>query len=121
MAVQIAHPGDLSRLWEQILLSVRARLGSHQAFDTWFRPIVARELGPQRVDLEVPNAFFVDWIHEHHLSTLRLALHEVLGATPEVRFTPRELVMPTPLPPAAAIRTAAATGATGVTSPGARA
>jgi len=121
MAVQLAQPGDLSRLWEQVLLSVRAKLGSHQAFETWFRPIVARELGPQRVDLEVPNAFFVDWIHEHHLSTLRLALHEVLGATPEVRFTPRELVMPTPLPPAAAIRTAEATGATGVTSPGARA
>jgi chromosomal replication initiator protein len=120
MAVQLAQPGDLTRLWEQVLLSVRAKLGSSQAFDTWFKPIVARELSPQRVDLEVPNAFFVDWIHEHHLSTLRAALHEVFGVTPDVRFTPRELVMPTPLPPAAAIRTAAATGATGTEPAGAR-
>jgi chromosomal replication initiator protein len=118
MAVQLVHPEDQARLWEQVLLSVRAKLGSHQAFDTWFRPIVVREIGPRLVDLEVPNAFFVDWIHEHHLSTLRAALHEVLGATPDVRFTPRELVMPAPLPDAAALRTAAATAAA---APGARA
>ncbi len=90
MAVQPVQPETQTRLWEQVLLSVKSRLSSHQAFDTWFRPIVARELSPQLVDLEVPNAFFVDWIHEHHLSTLRNALSEVLGATPEIRFTPRE-------------------------------
>lgn len=108
MAVTPVQPEEQARLWEQVLLSVRSKLGSHQAFDTWFRPIVARELSPQLVDLEVPNAFFVDWIHEHHLSTLRIALHEVMGANPDVRFTPRELVMPAPLPVAAALRTAAA-------------
>ena len=121
MAVQPVHPEEQSRLWEQVLLSVRAKLGSHQAYETWFKPIVARELSPQLVDLEVPNAFFVDWIHEHHLSTLRIALHEVMGVTPEVRFTPRELVLPAPLPPTAALRTAETTGATGMPSPGARA
>jgi len=90
MAVQPVQPETQTRLWEQVLLSVKRRLPSIQAFDTWFRPIVARELSPQLVDLEVPNAFFVDWIHEHHLTTLRSALDEVLGATPEIRFTPRE-------------------------------
>lgn len=111
MAVQPVHPEEQSRLWEQVLLSVRAKLGSHQAYETWFKPIVARELSPQLVDLEVPNAFFVDWIHEHHLTTLRGSLREVLGVSPEVRFTPRELAMPAPLPAAAAARTAAATAA----------
>ncbi len=101
MAVQLVQPEEQARLWEQVLLSVKSRLVSHQAFDTWFRPIVARELSPQRVDLEVPNAFFVDWIHEHHLGTLRGALEEVLRATPDIRFTPREPV-PTPAAPVAA-------------------
>lgn len=100
MAVQPALPEERTHLWEQVLVSVRGRLGSHQAFDTWFKPIRPRELGPRLVDLEVPNAFFVDWIHEHHLSTLRVALHEVLGTTPRVRFTPRELVAPAPPAPA---------------------
>ena len=99
MAVQPVQPEEHERLWEQVLQSVRAKLSSHQAFDTWFRPIVARELGPQLVDLEVPNAFFVDWIHEHHLTTLRAALEDVLRATPDIRFTPRESAL---LPPAPA-------------------
>jgi chromosomal replication initiator protein len=116
MAVQPVQPEELTLLWERVLLSVRAKLGSHQAFDTWFRPIVARELSPQLVDLEVPNAFFVDWIHEHHLSTLRVALHDVMGATPDVRFTPRELIMPAPLPTAAPLRVAG-TAVTGASSP----
>lgn len=105
MAVLPVQPEEQTRLWEQVLLSVKAQLTSHQAFDTWFRPIVARELSPQLVDLEVPNAFFVDWIHEHHLNTLRHALHEAFGTTPEIRFTPREPIalpsQPVPAQPSA--------------------
>ena len=92
-----ADPG--STLWEQVLVKVQLRLASNQAFETWFRPIVAREMSPQMVDLEVPNAFFVDWIHEHHLTVLRHALTEVLGLCPDIRFSPRE---PVPVPQAAA-------------------
>lgn len=111
MAIQPMQPELQSRLWEQVLLSVQSRLESHQAFETWFRPIVARELGPQLVDLEVPNAFFVDWIHEHHLSTLRKALCEVFGETPEVRFSPREPVAQVALPVAATERSHPLSGA----------
>src|SRR5262249_6352598 len=45
--------------------------------------------------LEVPNAFFVDWIQEHYLPTLIHACGEVLGVAPEIRFFARE---PQPLP-----------------------
>ncbi|MGH9198712.1 MAG: DnaA N-terminal domain-containing protein, partial [Acidimicrobiia bacterium] len=60
MALQPVQPEEITRLWAQVLLSAKSRLESHQAFDTWFKPIVPRELGPQTVELEVPNAFFVD-------------------------------------------------------------
>ncbi len=96
MAVQPVTADETARLWDQVLRSVQSRLSSTQAFDTWFSPIVARELGARLVDLEVPNAFFVDWIHEHHLTTLRHALTDVLGACPDIRFSPRE---PAALPP----------------------
>jgi chromosomal replication initiator protein len=99
MAVQHVQPEEQERLWDQVLQSVRAKISSHQAFDTWFRPIVARELSHRLVELEVPNAFFVDWIHEHHLTTLRSAIADVLRAQPDIRFTPRE---PASLPPAPA-------------------
>jgi len=122
MAVQPVQPEEQARLWEQVLLSVKSKLASRQAFDTWFSPIVARELSPHLVDLEVPNAFFVDWIHEHHLGTLRGALHEVMRATPDIRFTPREPAAPLPaaasvtagLQPSPAVNTGAtATGNAG--------
>ena len=82
---------------------MQSQLASPQAFETWFRPIVARELTPERVDLEVPNAFFVDWIHEHYLTKLRAALSETLGSCPDVHFSARE---PVPVPPHAGSRNA---------------
>ncbi len=90
MAVQTMVTEETSRIWARVLESVKSRLGSHQAFDTWFKPIVPRELTRDGIELEVPNAFFVDWIHEHHLPTLRDAFTEVLGSTPDIRFVPRE-------------------------------
>jgi chromosomal replication initiator protein len=98
MAVQSLQPEDPAWTWARVLDSMRGRLGSPQAFDTWFKPIVPRSVSPQLVELEVPNAFFVDWIHEHHLPALRLSLGEVLGAAPEVRFTALEAAAPLPPP-----------------------
>ena len=92
MAVLPVAPDQVALVWEQVLVKVSALLANPQTFETWFRPIVARELNPEQVDLEVPNAFFVDWIHEHHLTTLRLALTDILGHCPDVRFSPREPV-----------------------------
>jgi len=93
MAVQAIHPSseETERIWTQVLGSVFARIGSAQTFETWFRPIVPRRLSPESVELEVPNAFFVDWIHEHHLPLLRDCLQATLGGSPEVRLSPREI------------------------------
>lgn len=114
MAVTTLRPEEQARLWESVLHAVKERLGSHQAFDTWFRPIVPLEVGHDRVELEVPNAFFVDWIHEHHLRTLTDCFRLVLGASPEVHLVAgqpvreprlglrdRPSVVPTPSPPSA--------------------
>lgn len=92
MAVLTAQSEELGRLWEQVLTSIRGRVGSPQAFDTWFKPIVPLEISPSSVELEVPNAFFVDWIHEHHLPMLSVCLGEILGDVPEIRFAARESV-----------------------------
>ena len=92
MAVLTAQSEELGRIWEQVLTSIRGRVGSPQAFDTWFKPIVPLEISPSSVELEVPNAFFVDWIHEHHLPMLSVCLGEILGDVPEIRFAARESV-----------------------------
>ena len=116
MAVQQVEPEETLRLWDQVLASVKGRLDSQQAFETWFKPITPREVSSAIAELEVPNSFFVDWIHEHHLPTLRDSLAEVLGGAPEIRFTSLESEPATaesapprrpaasPLPPAPAPR-----------------
>jgi len=96
MAVRTLESGEIGRLWEQVLECVKARIGSHQAFDTWFKPIVPRLLSPEVVELEVPNAFFIDWLHEHHLPLLHASLKTAFGSTPAVRFALREQPEPSP-------------------------
>ncbi|MFI5370116.1 MAG: chromosomal replication initiator protein DnaA [Candidatus Eisenbacteria bacterium] len=98
MALTPIAPDETTRLWEQVLCTVKGAIESQQAFDTWFRPIVPLRLDSALVELEVPNPFFVDWIHEHHLPALERALAETLGAPPEVRLTAREGHDPLPLP-----------------------
>jgi chromosomal replication initiator protein len=103
MAVLPVSPDQVAVLWVQVLESLKTRITSEQALETWFRPIVPLELGAEVAELEVPNAFFVDWIHEHHLTALRHALTDVLGRCPDVRFVARE---PCPLPAGPASRPA---------------
>ncbi|MGH7740590.1 MAG: chromosomal replication initiator protein DnaA [Candidatus Eiseniibacteriota bacterium] len=91
MAVVPAQFADTGRLWERVLEDVLERVGSRQAFDTWFKPIVPLELSAEAALLEVPNLFFVDWIHEHHLATLEASLAEILNASPAIKFTAREV------------------------------
>jgi len=110
MAVQSVQSEETSQLWTLVLHCMRGRLGSPQAFETWFKPIVPRAVSAQLVELQVPNAFFVDWIHEHHFAALRQSLSEVLGADPEVRFSALEPAAPA-LP--AEARPTAVTPATG--------
>ena len=86
MAVHEAEPQATHAAWEQILLAVRERLQSPQAFETWFRPIVPLQVHSTLVELSVPNPFFVDWIHEYHLRSLTEACIAVLGGRPEVRW-----------------------------------
>jgi len=76
--------------WDQVLNLVKARIENQQAFDTWFRPILPIRLDPHEVELEVPNRFSVDWIHEHYLPLLTAALKEMLGTAPRVVLRPPE-------------------------------
>jgi chromosomal replication initiator protein len=97
MSAQPTLPEVSTHLWGQVLTAVQNRLETQQAFDTWLKPIVPISFSPQLVALEVPNPFFIDWIHQYHLDALRESLREVLGADPEIRFSARE---PASLPPA---------------------
>ncbi len=47
-------------------------------------------MSTDRVVLEVPNPFFVDWFEEHSLPILRSAISSQLNGSPEIRFAVAE-------------------------------
>jgi len=52
-------------IWPKVIDSLKERVGQ-QNFDIWIKPIhfISRE--GERVELEVPNRFFKEWINEHY-------------------------------------------------------
>ena len=83
--------------WERVLDALRNRV-SEQKFNTWFRPLRAVVFGPDRIVLEVPNPFFIDWFEEHNLPLLRSAIAEVLPEVPPIQFVVAESFSDRPAP-----------------------
>jgi len=98
-------------LWDSVLQKVEPKLNS-QTFDTWLKPTHQISIGNGTLEVEVPSAFFADWISNHYLPVLRESLAEVHTGELAIRFrtrpddslppkTPNErfLRRPLPLPP----------------------
>jgi chromosomal replication initiator protein len=81
----LLNPGA-QETWTRILDDLRQRV-SEQRFETWFKPIRPIEVAENRVLLEVPNPFFVDWFEEHNLPILRSSVSAHLSGNPEIHFT----------------------------------
>ena len=51
-----------------------------QAYKTWFEPIVAVKLENNVLSIQVPSKFFYEWLEEHYVKILKMALTKELGA-----------------------------------------
>ena len=50
-----------------------------QAYKTWFEPISAIKLSDQSLSIQVPSKFFYEWLEEHYVKILKVALTKELG------------------------------------------
>jgi chromosomal replication initiator protein len=50
-----------------------------QAYKTWFEPISAIKLTDQSLSIQVPSKFFYEWLEEHYVKILKVALTKELG------------------------------------------
>ncbi len=50
-----------------------------QAYKTWFEPIVPVKLAGNALTIQVPSKFFYEWLEEHYIKILRVALTKELG------------------------------------------
>ena len=60
-------------LWPKAIHSLKERVGQ-QNFDIWIKPIHFISMEGEKVELEVPNRFFKEWINEHYSPLIRDAL-----------------------------------------------
>jgi chromosomal replication initiator protein len=60
-------------LWSNVIDSLKERVGQ-QNFDIWIKPIHFVAADGEKVELEVPNRFFKEWINEHYSPLIKEAV-----------------------------------------------
>lgn len=60
-------------LWSSVVDSLKERVGQ-QNFDIWIKPIHFIAIDGEKVELEVPNRFFKEWINEHYSPSIKDAI-----------------------------------------------
>ncbi len=65
-------------VWNNCLKFIKDNI-QEQAFKTWFMPIQAIELTENALYIQVPSKFFYEWLEEHYVKILKVALTKQLG------------------------------------------
>lgn len=70
-------------LWERVREKIAGRI-QRQSYQTWFEPTYIADFDGQKVVLNVPSVFHLDWMEEHYLELIEATFEEVLGHAVEV-------------------------------------
>ena len=65
-------------VWKNCLSFIKDNI-QPQAYKTWFEPIVAIKLTDLSLSIQVPSKFFYEWLEEHYVKILKVALTKELG------------------------------------------
>ena len=72
-------------VWTNCLSFIKDNI-QPQAFKTWFEPIVAVKLTDNALSIQVPSKFFYEWLEEHYVKILKVALTKQLGDTAKLVY-----------------------------------
>ena len=70
---------NATTVWNKCLLFIKDNI-KPQAYKTWFEPIVPVKITANALTIQVPSKFFYEWLEEHYIKILRVALTKELGA-----------------------------------------
>lgn len=65
-------------VWNNCLKFIKDNI-QPQAYKTWFEPIAAVKLQDNALSIQVPSKFFYEWLEEHYVKILKVALTKELG------------------------------------------
>ncbi len=72
-------------VWENCLVFIKDNI-QDQAFKTWFEPIKSVELTDNALYIQVPSKFFYEWLEEHYVKLLKVALTKELGKNAKLLY-----------------------------------
>ncbi|MGV6831301.1 MAG: chromosomal replication initiator protein DnaA [bacterium] len=72
-------------VWNNCLKFIKDNI-QPQAYKTWFEPIVAVKLQDKALSIQVPSKFFYEWLEEHYVKILKVALNKELGANAKLVY-----------------------------------
>jgi len=76
---------EIQELWSRVCNLLCNKI-NEQSFTTWLKPLRPKPSEDGRLLLEVPNAFFADWIEQHYLPLIEEVAREVTGSAVSVSF-----------------------------------
>lgn len=72
-------------VWGNCLAFIKDNI-QPQAYKTWFEPIVAVKLSNNALSIQVPSKFFYEWLEEHYVKILKVALTKELGESAKLVY-----------------------------------
>ncbi len=66
------------KIWNNCLIFIKDNI-QQQAFKTWFEPIIPLKITENSLSIQVPSKFFYEWLEEHYVKILKIALTRELG------------------------------------------
>ncbi|MEM9141404.1 MAG: chromosomal replication initiator protein DnaA [Bacteroidota bacterium] len=72
-------------VWNNCLAFIEDNI-QPQAFKTWFVPIKPIKLKDNALSIQVPSKFFYEWLEEHYVKLLKVALTKELGETAKLIY-----------------------------------
>ena len=72
-------------VWNNCLAFIQDNI-QPQAFKTWFEPIKPVKLSENALSIQVPSKFFYEWLEEHYVKLLKVALTRELGESAKLVY-----------------------------------
>ncbi len=76
---------DANAVWNECLSFIKDNI-QPQAFKTWFEPIKPVKLADNLLSVQVPSKFFYEWLEEHYVKLLKVALTKSLGESAKLVY-----------------------------------
>ncbi len=77
--------GDHKLVWENCLDFFKDNI-QPEAFKTWFRPIHPVKLSDNILTIQVPSAFFYEYLEDKYIDLLKGALHKEIGPSAKLEY-----------------------------------